>query len=249
MLAWQAVDGRVHNRAGGRSHRMSERLDMGPDVVAVLRPDEAAWLQRLRDSERLRCTVCRRWIEPGSDDPVSVSISIDGAGPLVHFAHGGCGPSRADLAALVTVARADPQGIEYAQALHPDAGAVLVWERKLDVRVRGPADLESLPYLDAERWAGFHRALQAEPVRSPAGWSLEPEGEDMLLIRGETPVERFYDAAARPPAGWLEALRESGFALLIVGARMDLERPRVEPIQRAIRAGHALMGLVELNDQ
>lgn len=228
---------------------MSERLDMGPEVVAVLRPEEASRLQRLRDSERLRCTICRLWIEPGSEDPVSVSISLDGVGAVVHFAHAACGPSRADLAALVTLARADPQGIEYAQALHPDAGAVLVWERKLAVRVRGPADLESLPYLDAERWAGFHRALQAEPVRSPEGWSLEPEGEDLLLMRRETPVERFHDAAGRPPAGWLEALHGSGFGLLIVGARLELERPSAAPIQRALRAGHALIGLVEFHER
>ena len=70
----------------------------------------------------------------------------------VEFSHAECSPSHADLAALVVLAGAEPLGIQYAQALHPEAGAVLLWERMLDVRVRagGEGSDEQYLYLDTD---------------------------------------------------------------------------------------------------
>jgi hypothetical protein len=133
------------------------------------------------------------------------------------------------------------------QALHHDAGAVLLWERKLDVRVRGLDGEQECLYLDADWWDGFHAALADEAVRLLAGWLLERDGEDLVLRRGELAVERFHGALGRSPPGWLESLEESGFCLLIVGAGFGLERPEPAAIQRAIREHRALMGLAEFD--
>lgn len=162
-------------------------------------------------------------------------------------AHAECSPSRADLARLVVLAQAEPRGIVYVQALHPDAGPVLLWERKLDVRVRGLDGHQECLYLDGDWWEGFHAALDDEPVRLLVGWLLEPDGEDLVLRRGEHAVERFHGAIERSPPGWLESLRESGFCLLIVGAGVGLESPTAAAIQRAIREHRALMGLAEFD--
>src|SRR5687767_4777812 len=116
---------------------MTERLELGTDVEAVLRSEESAALRELHDRERVRCLSCRNWIEPGDD--ATVTISLDGEVAVAEFAHRWCAPATANLAELVAVALADPKGIAYVQALHPEAGAVLIWERKLDVRVRGAA--------------------------------------------------------------------------------------------------------------
>jgi hypothetical protein len=224
---------------------MSQPLDIGPDVAPVLRPEESARLHAMRDNERLRCAVCDRWIDPSSEIGVSVSMALEDRTAVAQFAHTGCAPSRADLAELVIVADADPLGISYVQAMHPDAGAVLLWERKLDVRVRGPGDGESRPYLDAQRDDGFRRALACEPVHALAGLTLAPDGPDLVLLRADLPRERFHDAAQDAPPRWMERLAASGYGLLIVGADLGLERPNVESIQRAIRADRALMGLAE----
>lgn len=220
---------------------------MGTDVAAVLRPEEAMRLHDLRDIDRVRCGICKEWIEPGSSAPTSVSISLDGNRVAVEFSHAECSPSSADLAPLVVLARAEPLGIDYAQALHPDAGPVLLWERKLDLRVRGLDGQEQCLYLDADWWEGFHPALSDEHVRLLAGWLLQSDGKDLVLRRGEVEVERFHGASDRSPPGWLDRLEESGFCLLIVGAGIGLDQPAATAIQRAIRDRRALMGLAEFD--
>jgi hypothetical protein len=223
------------------------RLELGPDVAAVLRPEEAARLVDVLDLGRVSCASCGAWIEPGSSVPTTVNVSIEGERAVVEFAHADCSPSRADLAKLVVVAQAEPLGINYVQAVHPDAGGVLLWERKLDVRVRGLDGSEEPLYLDQSRWEGFHVALADEPVRLLAGWLLAQDGEDLVLRHDDRVVERFHGALDRSPSGWLESLHESGFSLLIVGAGLGLERPQADAIQRAIREGRALMGLAEFD--
>lgn len=225
----------------------SQRLELGADVAAVLRPEEVTRLHDLRDIDRVRCEVCQEWIEPGSATPTSVSVALDGDCATVHFSHASCAPSRADLAPLVVAAQAEPLGIEYAQALHPEAGAVLLWERKLDVRVRGLDGREQYLYLDDDWWEGFHPALHDEPVRLLAGWRLCRDEQDLVLRHRERDVERFHGARERAPEGWLASLEETGFCLLIVGAGIGLQRPAATAIQRAIRDRRALMGLVEFD--
>lgn len=204
-------------------------------------------LYDIRDMERLRCCVCGEWIEPVSNTPASVSVSLDSDSVAVEFAHLGCAPSRADLAPLAVLSQAEPLGISYAQALHPEAGAVLLWERKLDLRVRGTGSHNQRLYLDRDWWEGFHPALSAEPVRLLVGWLLRSDGDDLVLRHRDAEIERFYDAIELAPAGWLQALEDSGFCLLIVGAGIGLERPATGEIQRAIREHRALMGLAEFD--
>lgn len=235
----------LDNRPVARSASRNDRLEVGPDVAAVLRPEEAARLDVLSGLDPVACAVCREWIEPGSCDATSVSISIDGDHVTAEFAHARCSPSRADLASLVTLAQAEPLGIVYVQALHPEAGAVLLWERKLDVRVRGLDGNHRSLYLDAAFWQGFHEALPDEPVRLLAGWLLERDGEDLVLRRGEEEIERFHGALERSTPEWLRSLEESGFCLVIVSAGAGLERPEAASIQSAIREHRALMGLAE----
>ena len=152
---------RMHNRSVARSAARSQRLEVGVDVTAILRPEEAMRLHDLRDIDRVRCSVCREWIAPGSSALTTVSAVLDGDRVAVEFSHAECSPSHADLAALVVLAGAEPLGIQYAQALHPEAGAVLLWERMLDVRVRagGEGSDEQYLYLDTDWWEGFHPAL------------------------------------------------------------------------------------------
>jgi hypothetical protein len=156
-----------------RSAPRHQRLEFGPDVAAVLRPEEEARLQLLRDLDRVSCAICGRWIEPDSSTPTSVSISLNGDHVTAEFAHAPCSPSSADLLGLVVLAQSEPLGIVYVQALHPEVGAVLLWERKLDVRIRGLDGDERSLYLDAAWWEGFHGALADEPVRLLVGWLLE----------------------------------------------------------------------------
>jgi hypothetical protein len=238
---------RLHNPGVARSAPGSQRLEVGPDVAAALRPEEAARLAVLRDLDRVSCAVCGEWIEPESSVPASVSIARDGDHVRAEFAHAHCSPSRADLANLVILAQAEPLGIEYVQALHPEAGPVLLWERKLDVRVRGLDGDERPLYLDADWWEGFHGPLADEPVHLLVGWMLEREGEDLVLRRGDDEVERFYGAIERATPEWLESLEESGFCLVIVGAGVGLQRPRAAAIQSAMREHRALMGLAEFD--
>jgi hypothetical protein len=240
---WARDNGRVD---GGPPP--NERLEIGPDVAAVLRPEEAVRLSELSRQGPLRCPACRRSIDPAGAAPLSVSLTLEGEAAVAEFAHAACAPSRADLARLVTVADADPLGITFVQASHPQAGAVLLWERRLDVRVReGGRDV--VPYLDAQRLDGFHPALHDEPVHELAGLRLARDGPDLVLWRGRVPGERFHDAAGRPPAGWLEALEASGYGLLVVGADLGLRQPNTDDVQRAMRAGRALMGLVEFAER
>jgi hypothetical protein len=204
-------------------------------------------LHDIRDIERMRCPICGEWIEPASSTPTSVSVSLDGNGAAVDFAHADCSPSRADLAPLAVISQAEPLGIAYAQALHPEAGAVLLWERKLDLRVRGTGTHNQRLYLDRDWWEGFHPALSKEPVRLLVGWLLRFDGDDLVLLHRDSETERFHDAAHRAPAGWLQALEDSGFCLLIVGAGIGLESPAADAIQQAIREHRALMGLAEFD--
>jgi len=225
---------------------MTERLELGPDVEAVLRNEEAAALHELHSRGRVRCLACGSWIEPW--DEATVTLSLDGKVAVAEFAHRWCAPAKANLAELVVAALADPKGIAYVQALHPDAGAVLIWERKLDVRVRDPGDGEAQPYVDAHRASGFH-PMQDEPVRAVPEVQLELDGADLVLSRDGEEVERFAEGGARPPIGWFDALRASGYCLLIVGSGLGLERPHSEHIQRALRSGRAIMGLVEFDER
>jgi hypothetical protein len=187
-------------------------------------------------------------MEPGLSVAASVSISEDGDAVIAEYAHASCAPSRADLARLVVLAQAQPQGIAYRQARHPEAGAVLLWERQLDIRVRGLESGELCLYLDSHWWDGFHLPLADEPVRLLTRWRLVPDGADLVLRRDASVVERFHGAVDEAPPDWMESLRESGFCLLIVGAQLRLDEPGAEAIQRAIRAGSALLGLVEFDD-
>ena len=236
---------RLHNRGVARSARPSQRLEIGTNVAAVLRPEEETRLYRVREIDRVRCRVCGGWIEPGSSDPTSVSVTIEGDFVAADFSHAECSPSHADLASLAVLADAEPLGIDYAQALHPEAGAVLVWERKLDLRLRGGDGPDASLYLDTDWWDGFHPARDDGPVRLLAGWLLGSDGDDLVLRYGEREVERFHDAVVRSPDGWLGSLRESGFCLLIVGSGIGLGRPTAVGIQEAIRDHRALLGLSE----
>jgi hypothetical protein len=225
---------------------MTARLELGTDAEAVLRAEEAAALHELHGRKPARCLACRNWIEPG--DEATVTISLDGEVAVAEFAHRWCAPARANLAELVVVALADPKGIAYVQALHPQAGAVLIWERKLDVRVRGLADGEVQPYVDAHRASGFHPMLRDEPVRVLPKWRLEVDGADLVLSRDGEQVDRFADGGAESPLGWFDAMRSSGYCLLIVGSGLGLAQPGSESIQHALRSGDAIMGLVEFDE-
>ncbi len=213
----------------------------------MLRPEEAARLHLFCDLDPVSCSICGEWIEPDSTVPTSVSISLNGDHVTAEFAHARCSPSRGDLAALAVLAQSEPLGIAYVQALHPEVGAVLLWERKLDVRVRGLDGNEQSLYLDADWWEGFHGALADEPVRLLVGWLLARDGQDLVLQRDGEEVERFHGAIQQSTPEWLESLEESGFCLAIVGAGVGLERPTTAAIQSAIRERRALMGLAEFD--
>ncbi len=238
---------RLHNRSVAKSAPSNQRLEIGPDVAAVLRPEEAARLHELLDLDDVHRAVGGEWIEPDSTTHMSVNVSIEGDRAELEFAHAESTTSRLELAELVAIAQAEPLGINYVQALHPEAGAVLLWERKLDLRVRSPDGRKDCLYLDPDWWEGFHAAVPDEPVRLLVGWLLAKDGDDLVLRHGERAVERFHDALERSPSGWLESLQESGFCLLIVGAGIGLERPDAAEIQRAIREHRALIGLAEFD--
>jgi hypothetical protein len=218
-------------------------LELAHGADDVLRPEEAAALRDLHERRRLRCRSCGMWVEPAEES--TVALRADGDAALAEFAHRRCAPPRTDLAALAAVASADPRGIAYVEALHPRAGAVLIWERTLDLRTRGAENGEIQPYLEAHRSAGFQAALDEEPVRLLDAWSLEPEGDDLLLTHDGAPTERFPDALARPAPGWPEAARTSGHCLLLVGSGLGLRTPATERIQTAMRSGRVLMGFAE----
>jgi len=221
-------------------------LELGYGAEDVLRPQEAAGLRDLHVRQRLRCHSCGTWVEPA--EASTVVLRADGHIAVAEFAHRRCAPSRTDLAALAIVSSGDPRGIAYVEALHPSAGAVLIWERTLDLRARGAGSGETQPYLDAHRAAGFHAMLHDDPVRVLDAWSLAPEGDDLLLIHDEATAERFPDALARPAPGWLEAARASGHCLLLVGSGLGLGAPAADRIQAAMRRGRAVMGLAQLRE-
>jgi len=221
-------------------------LQLGYGAEELLRPEEVAGLRTLHARHRLRCHSCSTWIEPGEES--TVGLRADGNGAVAEFAHRRCAPSRTDLAALAIVASGDPRGIAYVEALHPSAGAVLIWERTLDLRARGAGSGETHPYLDAHRAAGFHAMLREEPVRVLDKWSLAPEGDDLVLSHDGATTERFTGAFARPAPGWIEAARASGHCLLLVGSGLGLGTPAAERVQAAMRCGRAVMGLAELHE-
>src|SRR5215217_6600528 len=191
-------------------------LDLPYAAKEVLRPEEAACLRDLHARQRLRCHSCGIWVEPAEESTVAL---------------------RADLAALAVLSSADPRGIAYVEALHPSAGAVLIWERTLDLRARGAENGEIQPYLEAHRVTGFHAMLREEPVRLLHAWSLEPEGDDLLLTHDGATHERFPNALARPAPGWLEVARTSRHCLLLVGSGLGLRTPTTDRIQAAMRSG------------
>ena len=225
---------------------MSATLDLPYGANDLLRPEEAAGLRDLHARQRLRCHSCGMWVMPAEDS--TVALRADGAAAVAEFAHRWCAPPRTDLAALAVVSSADPRGIVYVEALHPSAGAVLIWERTLDLWARGVESGEMHPYLEAHRATGFHRMLSEEPVRLLDAWSLAPEGDDLLLAHDGATAERFPDALARPAPGWLEAVRTSGHCLLLVGSGLGLATPTTGRIQAAMRSGRAVMGLAALQE-
>jgi hypothetical protein len=212
----------------------------------VLRPEEAACLRDLHARQRLRCHSCGIWVEPAEES--TVALRAEGDVAVAEFAHRWCAPPRTDLAALAVLSSADPRGIAYVEALHPSAGAVLIWERTLDLRARGAENGEIQPYLEAHRATGFHAMLREEPVRLLHAWSLEPEGDDLLLTHDGATHERFPNALARPAPGWLEVARTSRHCLLLVGSGLGLRTPTTDRIQAAMRSGRAVMGLAELRE-
>src|SRR5829696_9779723 len=212
----------------------------------VLRPEEVVGLRTLHARHRLRCHSCGTWVEPGEES--TVGLRADRNVAVAEFAHRRCAPSRTDLAALAIVASGDPRGIAYVEAMHPSAGAVLIWERTLDLRARGAGSGEMQPYLEAHRATGFHAMLREEPVRLLHAWSLEPEGDDLLLTHDGATHERFPNALARPAPGWLEVARTSRHCLLLVGSGLGLRTPTTDRIQAAMRSGRAVMGLAELRE-
>jgi len=221
-------------------------LDLPYGAEDVLRPAEAAALRELHGRQRLRCHSCGLWVAPAEES--TVALRADGDVAVAEFAHRWCAPPRTDLAALAVASSADPRGITYVEALHPSAGAVLIWERSLDLRARGAESGEIQPYLEAHRAAGFHVMLHDEPVRQLDAWSLEPGGDDLLLTNDGAIAERFPDALARPAAGWLEVARRSGLCLLLVGSGLGLHAPATTRIQAAMRSGRAVMGLAEFRE-
>src|SRR5829696_6268792 len=221
-------------------------LDLPDAAKEVLRPEEAACLRDLHARQRLRCHSCGIWVEPAEES--TVALRAEGDVAVAEFAHRWCAPPRTDLAALAVLSSADPRGIAYVEALHPSAGAVLIWERTLDLRARGAGSGETHPYLDAHRAAGFHAMLREEPVRVLDAWSLAPEGDDLVLAHERATTERFTGAFARPAPGWIEAARSSGHCLLLVGAGLGLGTPAAERVQAAMRCGRAVMGLAELHE-
>lgn len=225
---------------------MDARLDLPDAAKDVLRPEEVAGLRDLHARQRLRCHSCGMWVEPAEESTLALRADRDIA--VAEFAHSWCAPPQADVAALALLSSADPRGIAYVEALHPSAGAVLIWERTLDLRARGSESGEIQPYLEAHRATGFHAMLHEEPVRLLDAWSLEPEGDDLLLTHDGATAERFPDALARPAAGWLEVARTSGHCLLLVGSGLGLNTPATDRIQAAMRSGRAVMGLAEFRD-
>jgi hypothetical protein len=222
------------------------RLDLGYGAEDVLRPQEAAGLRDLHAHHRLRCHSCGTWVEPAEES--TVALHADGNVAVAEFAHRRCAPSRTDLAALAIASSGDPLGIAYVEALHPSAGAVLIWERTLDLRARGAGSGETQPYLEAHRAAGFHAMLHEEPVRVLEASSLVPEGDDLVLAHDGATAERFTGAFARPAPGWIEAARASGYCLLLVGSGLGLGTPAADRVQAAMRCGRAVMGLAELRE-
>src|SRR5829696_7519716 len=202
---------------------MDATLDLGYGAEDVLRPEEVAGLRALHARQRLRCHSCGTWVEPA--DESTVGLRADGDVAVAEFAHRRCAPARTDLAALAIVSSGDPRGIAYVEALHPSAGAVLIWERTLDLRARGAGSGDTHPYLEAHRAAGFHAMLHEEPVRELDAWWLAPEGDDLLLAHHGATAERFVGAFARVAPGWIEAARASGHCLLLVGAGLGLGTP------------------------
>jgi hypothetical protein len=221
-------------------------LDLPYAAKEVLRPEEAACLRDLHARQRLRCHSCGIWVEPAEES--TVALRAEGDVAVAEFAHRWCAPPRTDLAALAVLSSAEPRGIAYVEALHPSAGAVLIWERTLDLRARGAENGEIQPYLEAHRATGFHAMLREEPVRLLHAWSLEPEGDDLLLTHDGATHERFPNALARPAPGWLEVARTSRHCLLLVGSGLGLRTPTTDRIQAAMRSGRAVMGLAELRE-
>jgi hypothetical protein len=225
---------------------LDAKLDLGYGAEDLLRPEEVAGLRALHARHRLRCHSCGTWVEPAEES--TVGLRADGNVAVAEFAHRRCAPSRTDLAALAIVSSGDPRGIAYVEALHPSAGAVLIWERTLDLRARGAGSGETQPYLETHRAAGFHKMLHEEPVRVLDAWSLAPEGDDLLLAHEGATAERFTGAFARPASGWLEAASASGYCLLLVGSGLGLSMPAADQVQAAMRCGRAVMGLAEFRE-
>jgi hypothetical protein len=212
----------------------------------MLRPEETAGLRDLHAHQRLRCHSCGMWVEPAEES--TVALRADGDVAVAEFAHRWCAPPRTDLAALAVASSADPRGIAYLEAVHPSAGAVVIWERTLDLRARGAENGETQPYLEAYLATGFHAMLHEEPVRLLHAWSLEPEGHDLVLSYKGATAERFPDALAVPASGWLGLARTTGHCLLLVGSGLGLGTPAAERIQAAMRSGRAVMGLAEFRE-
>jgi hypothetical protein len=221
---------------------MTGALQFARDADTVLRRQEATALTAMHE-QPLRCHSCGQWIAPPAES--TVTLRARGRVLEAQFAHAWCAPPRLELA---DGAGDDPRGIAYQEALHPDAGAVLIWERTLDLRARGAVGGDVRPYVDVHRAGGFHSMLRHEPVRALEGWWLVAEDSDLLLAHEGQVAERFAGGKAGAVEGWLDALRASGYCLLLVGSALELGSPTPAQIQAAMRSGHAVMGLAEFRE-
>src|SRR5215213_4124734 len=157
---------------------MDATLDLGYGAEDVLRPEEAAGLRDLHVRQRLRCHSCGTWVEPAEES--TVVLRADGHIAVAEFAHRRCAPSRTDLAALAIVSSGDPRGIAYVEALHPSAGAVLIWERTLDAWSLAPEGDDLLLTHDEATAERFPDAL----ARPAPGWleAARASGHCLLLV-------------------------------------------------------------------
>jgi hypothetical protein len=227
---------------------MSEGLELSPEVESALSEQDLARLHEARERTELRCSVCQGSVGPESEERVTVSLLFDPntTTMAIHIAHRACAPSRTDMGDLPAQVVEGPGRITYVRFLRADLGAVLVWERNLNVRQRHSGGQEVQPYLEGYRATGFRPWHVGEALQILGDWRLrlEGSGSDLVLYRRGEETDRFENCAAKPPPGWFDALHDRNSCLLAVGSELWLERPDVEHINAAITTGDALVALV-----
>lgn len=223
-----------------------KRLELSPEVESALSEQDLARLKEARECTELRCFVCQGSVAPESEERVTVSLLFDPntTTTAIHIAHRACAPSRTDVGDLPAQVVGGPGRITYVRFLHADLGAVLVWERDLNVRQRHAGGQEIQPYLEGYRATGFRPWYTGEALQILGDWRLRLEGPHLVLYHRGEETDRFENCAARPPPGWFDALRDRNSCLLAVGSELWLERPDLERIKAAINTGEALVALV-----